>query len=57
MKLAKSDWRDARDIRALDFFGSLSSVLNIADIQTSRTTGSEAHRLTCYGHVLLSRVL
>jgi hypothetical protein len=48
MKLAKSDWRDARDIsaldiRALDFFGSLSSVLNTADIQTSRSTGSEAY--------------
>jgi hypothetical protein len=43
MELAKSGWRDARDIRALDFFGSLSSVLNTADIQTSRPTGSEAH--------------
>ena len=36
MKLAKSDWwADARDIRALDFFESLSLISNTADIQTS----------------------
>ena len=28
-------WRDARDIRALDFFESLSSISNTTDIQTS----------------------